>query len=164
MKGAGEWGTVEIRRPTPADVDRVFEIEQQSFARPWDREAFELLAACRGDYNWDVVTYYLRVAVEGAEVIGYVAWRVDRQSREGQVDNIAVSAEWRRKGIGTRLLRLALRLMKEDSAMSCVLQVRESNRAAQALYRKMGMTPVGRVPEYYGDEDALVYGIDLDSI
>jgi ribosomal-protein-alanine N-acetyltransferase len=38
------------------------------------------------------------------------------------------------------------------------LEVRASNEAAQALYRKLGFHDVGRRPRYYGDngEDAVL--------
>ncbi|MDH3518576.1 MAG: ribosomal-protein-alanine N-acetyltransferase, partial [Acidimicrobiia bacterium] len=41
-------------------------------------------------------------------------------------------------------------------ARSLTLEVRSSNKAAQALYRRFGMAPVGVRKQYYRDEDALI--------
>jgi ribosomal-protein-alanine N-acetyltransferase len=43
------------------------------------------------------------------------------------------------------------------------LEVRVSNRAAQALYQRFGMAPVGVRKAYYQDEDALIMWVhDID--
>jgi ribosomal-protein-alanine N-acetyltransferase len=49
-------------------------------------------------------------------------------------------------------------------ASSLTLEVRVSNRNAQALYSKFGMAPVGVRKLYYRDEDALIMWVhDIDS-
>jgi ribosomal-protein-alanine N-acetyltransferase len=49
-------------------------------------------------------------------------------------------------------------------ANSLTLEVRFSNRNAQALYQRFGMAPVGVRKRYYKDEDALVmWAHDIDS-
>jgi ribosomal-protein-alanine N-acetyltransferase len=49
-------------------------------------------------------------------------------------------------------------------ANSLTLEVRVSNRSAQALYQRFGMAPVGVRKRYYKDEDALVMWVhDIDS-
>lgn len=51
----------------------------------------------------------------------------------------------------------------EMGAKHLTLEVRMSNQAAQRLYAKFGLAPVGVRKEYYGDEDALVmWAIDID--
>jgi ribosomal-protein-alanine N-acetyltransferase len=68
-----------------------------------------------------------------------------------------VHPEWRRRGIGDRLLRALLADARQAHARSATLEVRVSNSAAQTLYRKYGFVPVGQRPRYYRDgEDALL--------
>jgi ribosomal-protein-alanine N-acetyltransferase len=59
-----------------------------------------------------------------------------------------------------RLVSAAL----EAGARSLTLEVRVSNAAAQALYRRFGMAPVGVRKAYYVDEDALImWAHEIDS-
>jgi ribosomal-protein-alanine N-acetyltransferase len=66
---------------------------------------------------------------------------------EHEVLNLAVAPEHRRLGIGTQLLTAAM----EEAPGDWFLEVRESNQAAQGLYRRYGFQVAGRRPEYYSD-------------
>lgn len=76
-----------------------------------------------------------------------------------ELENIAVSAQVRRKGVGTALLAELFRRLREAAAKSIFLEVRESNDAARCLYENYGFWAVGRRGAYYNDppEDAVVY-------
>ena len=51
----------------------------------------------------------------------------------------------------------------EQGAKSMTLEVRVSNEAAQRLYRRFGMAPVGMRKKYYQDEDAMIMWVhDID--
>jgi len=78
---------------------------------------------------------------------------------EWEVENIVVAAEHRKHGLGARLLREFVQRAKSAGAHSVGLEVRESNRAAQALYRKSGFSEISRRKNYYSapEEDALIY-------
>jgi ribosomal-protein-alanine N-acetyltransferase len=66
--------------------------------------------------------------------------------------------------LGTRLVLELVGVALADGAHSLTLEVRVSNRAAQALYRRFGMSPVGVRKKYYVDEDALImWAHDIDS-
>jgi len=66
--------------------------------------------------------------------------------------------EDRRKGLGARLVRLALERFAAWQAAAVYLEVRVSNAAARAMYTKMGFQEVGRRRGYYQQprEDAIV--------
>ena len=63
---------------------------------------------------------------------------------EREILNLAVAPAFRRKGVATALLQ-------EELARGGVhfLEVRESNRAALALYGKIGFVRAGRRVDYY---------------
>ena len=82
------------------------------------------------------------------KVLGYVIF-----SQDGHVISIAVPPQHRRKGIGTQLLQ---RVMKTPHIKKVWAEVRISNQGAQAFYSKMGFQITDRVPNYYGNEDALI--------
>lgn len=77
---------------------------------------------------------------------------------ELQIDNIAVSRNFRQKQIGAALLAEALATAKKKGALSVLLEVRASNFAARALYEKYGFMEIGRRKGYYREplDDALV--------
>ena len=70
--------------------------------------------------------------------------------------------EYRRQGIGRRLLAYALRQMMQDWARSSFLEVRAINLPAQEMYRKFGYEATGRRRHYYldNDEDAIIMFLD----
>jgi ribosomal-protein-alanine N-acetyltransferase len=76
---------------------------------------------------------------------------------------VYVKAEYRRAGVGQELLAALLaELTRRPQIEALFLEVRESNRSAQALYRKMGLTLVGRRKAYYANgEDAQVLRYEL---
>jgi ribosomal-protein-alanine N-acetyltransferase len=84
---------------------------------------------------------------------------------EWEIENIAVSEEAQRRGVGFRLLADFLDLVRQQGAESVFLEVRESNAAARALYVKAGFTETGRRRRYYADpaEDAVLYRLRVRS-
>ncbi len=132
-----------------SDVAAVLEIERLSFSSPWPAFAFEQeLTANR-------MAHYLVARLEGSVVAFAGIWlMVD----EAHITTFGVHPEYRRRGIGRRLLlRLAERSI-EVGAVRMTLEVRVSNAPAQALYRSFGFRVSGRRVSYYSDdgEDALV--------
>jgi [ribosomal protein S18]-alanine N-acetyltransferase len=138
---------------TPEDLDRVMEIENLSFRMPWSRAGFE--AELTKAYGKPIVF------IEDGLITGYlVAWRVEE---ELHIANLAVHPGRRNRGIAERLLR---RCLEEDGdAAWAGLEVRVSNAAALALYRKFGFCPTGMRRAYYSDnrEDAVVMTKDLNT-
>jgi len=82
------------------------------------------------------------------EIGGYIIF-----TQDGHIISIAIHPHHRRKGIGTQLLQ---RVMKTPHLKKVWAEVRRSNEGAQAFYSKMGFQITGWVPNYYGNEDALV--------
>ncbi|MBI5919867.1 MAG: ribosomal protein S18-alanine N-acetyltransferase [Nitrosomonadales bacterium] len=138
-----------MRPMTAADVDAVLSIEQAVHAHPWTRGNFaDALAA----------GYLCQVDEVGGELRGYAVLLpgVD----EAELLTIGVAAAHQRRGLGEALLRAALRLADERGLSRIFLEVRPSNAAALALYRKAGFLEVGRRRSYYpaphGREDAIL--------
>jgi len=132
-----------------ADIDAVHEIERVSFTTPWPAYAFEQeLTANR-------LARYV-VARSGLTVVGFggVWLMVD----EAHVTTIGVHPDWRRQGVGRRLLVALIDLSEELHASRVTLEVRAGNLAAQALYADLGFEVAGRRSNYYTDdgEDALM--------
>jgi ribosomal-protein-alanine acetyltransferase len=84
---------------------------------------------------------------------------------EGEILNLAVSASSRRQGQGHALVDQLLNGFREHSVVRVFLEVRESNSAAIAFYKKLGFCLSGRRVSYYRDpvETALLYSKLLES-
>jgi ribosomal protein S18 acetylase RimI-like enzyme len=82
------------------------------------------------------------------KILGYIIF-----SQDGHIISIAVHPQHRRKGIGNQLLQ---RVMKTPHLRRIWAEVRKSNQGAQAFYSNMGFRMTGIVPNYYGNEDALI--------
>lgn len=153
---------VVIRDFNPEDLEAIYEIERSSFPDPWSRRLFKEIHGSRGSYFF--------VATLNGRVVGYILGRVQRGSRGylfsasrsvGHILNIAVSQEFRRSGIGVKLMTTLEERFRRDSAEIARLEVRVSNLGAQRFYRELGYREKERVYLYYGDEDGLIMEKDL---
>lgn len=144
-----------IRPAGSADADALSGLESRCFSDPWSADAFrEVLdsAICLG-----------LVLSLGHEIIGYLLARV--VSGEGEILNLAVVPDERRKGAGSALLEDGLAELVRRGAREVFLEVRESNQAAQAMYQRRGFRVVGARQRYYRRpvEDALVLRLPLSA-
>ena len=144
-----------LARSTEADLDAIEEIERLCFPAPWARQAFaDELAR-----PWARLES-LRRGPAGRVVAFCNYWLV---ADELHILNVAVHPEERRRGHAARLLRHLLDEAVGHRARVISLEVRVSNRAAAALYRKFGFREVGVRPRYYADngEDALLMDLEV---
>ena len=108
---------------------------------------------------------HMWVAREGeglsSNLVGFLAlWHV---ADELHVLNVVTRADRRRRGIGRALLDTALAYAQEKHAKLVLLEVRRSNSAAIALYRKVGFHATRVRARYYADdEDAVEMSLRLD--
>jgi len=136
--------SIEIGRMTLDDLPAVVELDQLSFSLPWPERSFRFeLTENDASRCW--------VAEQNGKLVGMiVAWLlVD----EAHIATIATHPDHRRQGIARKLLTYALRYMSKEGAVSSFLEVRESNIAAQGMYRKFGYEVTGRRKRYYKDTD-----------
>jgi ribosomal-protein-alanine N-acetyltransferase len=140
---------LQIERMTIQDVDDVHRIERASFPVPWPDYAF------RQEIETNRLAHYLVVRASGEAVAYGGLWMmVD----EAHITTFAVLPQWRRHGVGGRLMVELMRLAGSLNARIVTLEVRLSNAPARALYQQFGFRPVGVRPRYYSDngEDALI--------
>ena len=142
------------------DLERVIEIEENSFPNPWDQSIFFQLALGSGRYPVDEDTVVIMDVIgKKGSVTGYVVWEEYGEENHGHVLNLAVHAEYRQRGIGQKLLSHSFSSMKSSGIETCELEVRESNHWARHLYENAGMIAVDRRVGYYESEDAIIYAI-----
>jgi len=127
----------------------VLKIEEQVYPRPWTYGVFVGELGIRDGSRCYVV------AKVGTTVVGYAGFLVSLE--DAHVTNIAVEPAWQRHQIGSRLLVTLAREARLRGCRNMTLEVRVSNRAAQALYHEFGFVPAGIRAKYYENvEDAIV--------
>ena len=135
-----------------ADIKKV---DDSCFESPWSLKAFE------SELENPIAFYF--VAVKDDEVIGYCGywWTFG----EAQITNVAVSPEYRQKGIASALMDEMTNHCREMDVFSITLEVRVSNNAAISMYEKYGFERVGLRPKYYNNkEDALLMTKEIEKI
>ncbi len=91
------------------------------------------------------------VAEEGGEVVGYLLGSLLMD--EARILLIAVKDKYRRRGIGSKLVKVYVESVAGRASM-IRLEVRTSNLAAQTFYFKLGFRFIGMVNNYYRNGDS----------
>jgi [ribosomal protein S18]-alanine N-acetyltransferase len=127
----------------------VLRIEGRTSTTPWSMGLF-VAELGRGDQR-----VYL-VARSHGRVVGYAGALL--VAGEAHITTIAVDPDLQGGSVGRRLLLALVRRTVELGTIAVTLEVRASNEAAKALYRRFGFVPAGVRKGYYSRpvEDALV--------
>ncbi len=148
-----------IRPMEEKDIRQVHEIDKLSFSLPWPERSFRFeLTENPSTRLW--VAEVRREDRPSAVVGLLVMWLV---IDEGHIGTFAIHPEYRRMGIGRKLLAKSLLDASKEGMQMVFLEVRRSNLAAQRLYEEFGFKVDGIRPRYYRDnsEDALLMRLDL---
>ena len=139
-----------IKPMEKSDVDQVIAIEAKAYGEHhWSKESF------MNELANELARYYSAFN-ENGELVGYAGcWQI---LEEVHITNIAVSPDFRRSGIGEKLLRKIIDDCYENKAKYITLEVRVSNIPAIGLYEKYGFKSLGVRKGYYqnNNEDALI--------
>jgi len=137
---------IGIRRVRIEDIRAITEIEKKSYPDPWSQNLFER------ELQIEFSNFF--AAIENREIAGYIClWRV---SDEGQITNIAVKEKFRRKGLGSRLMKYIIDISYAMKIKKMFLEVRASNYPALKLYEKFGFKKIGVRKKYYPNSDDAV--------
>lgn len=134
-------------------TEQVAELEKLCFQTPWS------LRSVISELSNPLALWI--VAVDGDVVAGYIGSQTVMD--ESDMMNLAVHPDYRRRGIGLRLVEELIHSLKKQGVKALTLEVRVSNDQAIALYQKLGFTQVGRRPNYYSNpkEDALILRLEI---
>ncbi len=136
------------------DVPVVSRLDHMSFSLPWPEHAFTY------EVRDNSAARCFVAEAENRQIVGMiVSWII---LDELHIATIAVHPDYRRQGIGERILTEALQDGYQAGTRHALLEVRAGNDAAQNLYRKFGFKVAGRRPKYYKDngEDAILMNLD----
>ena len=97
------------------------------------------------------------VAARDSRVLGFLVASV--ATEEWELENIAVAAPARRRGVGRGLMQALIVRARRAKAVEIRQEIRASNAIAQQLGQSVGFVEEGRRRKYYRDpaEDALLF-------
>lgn len=140
--------TAEIIPMSSEHIEQIAKIEKKCFSAPWSSKSLT--------EELDNPNAYFITAVSEGTVLGYIG--VHEVCGEAYIDNIAVDPNYRRLGLGERLMLTAQKNAFERKCEFISLEVRKSNSSAISLYKKLGYQNVGERKNFYTDptEDAVI--------
>jgi ribosomal protein S18 acetylase RimI-like enzyme len=115
----------------------------------WERADRALYGPRYDDYTWDDDALYLTAHVEGG-LAGYASLLFEGGVAE--LEELLVFEAFRRAGLGTELLRLALEAAAERGCHKGVLETHPSLPAV-ALYERRGFAVEATLPRHYAGLD-----------
>ncbi len=146
-----------LRQASAADCQLLQQLDELCIDEGWSVNLWQTMLANPKRYRaW--------LLQRGETVVGYALYA--QVLDEAELLRIGVRPDSQGQGLGLRLLAQTRQMLQAQGGSHLHLEVRESNTAAQALYRKDGWRRSGRRRNYYpaedGSEDALLFSLGSD--
>ena len=137
---------VHIRWMIRRDMPEVLAIESQSFEFPWCEDDFLRSLRQRNCIGM--------VAECDERIVGFMIYELHKNRLH--ILNFAVRSEFRRRGVGSQMIRKLIGKLSQQRRNKILLEVRETNLAAQVFFRAAGFKATNVLHEFYDDspEDA----------
>lgn len=145
-QSAKNYAPVHIRWMIRRDMPEVLYIEDRSFEFSWSEEDF---IRCLRQRNCIGM-----IAEHNERVVGFMIYELHRNRLH--VLNFAVHPDFRRRGVGTQMVRKLISKLSPQRRSRIMLEVRETNLDAQLFFRELGFRAVSLLRDFYEDttEDA----------
>ena len=131
---------IEILKAQKHDAEGIHNLEVMCFNHPWTKD--DILS------SFDNSTVFFVAKCEG-KIVGYLGMQITLDG--GFITNVAVNTNFRRLGVGSKLIKALVEFCKLKNIATISLEVRESNTPAINLYSKEGFIKVGTRKNFYRD-------------
>lgn len=144
---------ITIKKATKKDIDIVRKLEY-AHARWWDKHepkwhdstSKRAIRSYQRYIRQVFVSkhYSVWLAEEGLEVVGYCIVKIDKgvpamtYKKYGYIGDLYVKKNWRKKGIGIKLLKAGMAWLKKKGMKALVIDTSTINVPAKKLYKKLG--------------------------
>jgi len=156
-----EKAPAKIRKFKIEDINKILEIEEQAFPKTAyskgtileiEEQAFPKTAYSKGTFLSYANSFpdNFIVIEAGKDIVGYIIFDIS-----GHIHSTAVKSTYRRKGFGKMLFMHASKCAKKR----LWLEVRSKNSGAIKFYKRLGMKIIGKIPDYYRGDDALIMAL-----
>lgn len=138
--------SVHIRWMIRRDMPEVLDIETCNFEFPWSEEDF---IKCLRQRNCIGM-----VAEHDEQVVGFMIYELHKNRLH--ILNFAVHPDFARRGVGAQMVDKLIGKLSNQRRNRILLEVRETNLAAQLFFRSLGFRAISVLRDYYDDttEDA----------
>lgn len=147
---------VTLRSYRPDELPRLKEITVEAFDGVSIDQAIEAEFGILGEHDWrwrkarhldvDLTRDGIEILVAEVEgqVAGFVTWWHDRPAALGHVSNLALSAPYRGRGLGKRLVVAALDALRAAGFKHAKIDTVVQNEVGIGLYTQLGFREVAR--------------------
>lgn len=164
--------TDEIKRCTLEDLAELQKISIETFSDTFldQNEAQNLQDYLNKAYNSDQLKRELEnpssefyFLYDGTELAGYLKINTDQAQTETiqenalEVERIYIKSNFKRKGLGKKLIYKALELAEEYQKTTIWLGVWEENLGAIVFYQNLGFVQTGAHSFFMGDDEQVDY-------
>ncbi|MEM2178692.1 MAG: ribosomal protein S18-alanine N-acetyltransferase [Candidatus Methanomethylicaceae archaeon] len=132
---------IKICKCSFKDLRKVYEIELESFDNPYP---FPIFVGYLIKYSDGFL-----IAKINDHIVGYIIGIIEKNI--GTIVSIAVKKDYRKKGIGKKLLDSIIEYFKSRNVSLVNLQVRIDNYEAISFYEKNGFKKIKVLKNYYSD-------------
>ncbi len=133
--------SVQIRWMIRRDMPEVLRIERESFDFRWTEEDF---LACLRQRNCIGM-----VAEHDNRVVGFMIYELHKTQLH--ILNFAVAADSRRLAIGSQMVEKLVNKLSQQRRQEIMLEVRETNLAAQLFFQSLHFRATQVLRAHYGD-------------
>lgn len=156
MTPPGQESDISIRLYRPDDLESIKQLTLEAFAGvTLEQNVEEALGILRGnDWRWrkarhidqDVVANSngIFVAEVDSRVVGYITTLIDREAGKGRIPNLAVTAEFRKQGLGRKLIERALDYFRGEGLEYAMIETMAQNVSGNHVYPACGFIEVAR--------------------
>jgi len=149
---------VFIRNFSPGDLDALFVLDFRCYPPPY-RFGYQQLLLTLQDRNVSAMVIENEM---GADLIGGLILRSEPSRRRVVVVSLMVEPEFRRLGLGGRLLERAVRLARAASWEAVVVPMEQSNAAGAAFLAAGGFQPeLESAPFFTSIEEGRLWRLSL---
>ena len=147
-----------VRRCTLDDLDGVIEVNERELPEDYPYFFYKSILD-------NFPESFLVVQNKVGKIIGYIMWRVEktpssdnlRYINKGHLVSIAVSNDYRKRGLAKALLSNSMQAIKKYKIKEYVLEVRVSNYSAIKLYEHFNFQITNTKKNYYRDGENAYY-------
>ncbi len=153
---AGQSMSISIRLYQSSDLEALKRLTVESFGGVTLEENVEqALGILHGhDWRWrkarhieeDVAANPAGIFVAESEgrIVGYITTVIDREAGKGRIPNLAVTADFRNRGLGRQLIEHALDYFRREGLAYAMIETMAQNSAGHHLYTSCGFVEVAR--------------------
>ena len=138
-----QWEKVTIQKMDVKDLDEVLIIETSASPTPWSKNMFT-----EEMQNPFSCCFVVKIEVGSKQpVMGFICFR--NMTEESELLNIAVHPQYRRLGVGTKLMEFYIDFCSQRGIKAFYLEVDSSNQPAIHLYQYFSYQSFGTRKKFY---------------